>query len=315
MRSIQALGSANTQVFNADFNDVNVLARAIEFDAAFRPLDPGPEFAPATILKSDHISILKMRFNRGYHQCGCPPTGALCFGVPVAGVDDWFGAPYLDQSILPFSQTSGIDLVSRSGFEAYAITIAKDVVEDVADTFQLPVADTLSAPSSGALLPNSQSVQEFRSAINGLFSQDQPLLNTEHETQLIVQLILAGLTNAQIIDKSAPVVRAKALSRALEYLDQHLGEAISVGELSAACDISLRTLTRAFQQRFGMGPKAYLNRARLAAVRTQLSTGEREVVIADIANSQGFWHMGQFARDYRLVYGELPSETLQRSVD
>jgi AraC family ethanolamine operon transcriptional activator len=312
---IEATGSTNSQFLQASFNDVNVLGKAIEFDAAFRPLDPGPEFAPASILKSNHISILKMRFNRGYHQCGCPPTGALCFGVPVAGVDDWFGAQYLDQSILPFNQASGIDLVSRGGFEAYAITIAEDFIEEIADTFQLPIADTLSVPSSGAFLANSHSVQKFRSAINGLFNQDLPLLKPELETQLIVQLILAGLTDAPIIDKSAPVVRARALSRALEYLDQHQGEAISVGELSAACDISPRTLTRAFQERFGMGPKAYLNRVRLAAVRTQLSTGEREVLIANIANSQGFWHMGQFARDYRLVYGELPSETLQRSVD
>ena len=32
--------------------------------------------------------------------------------------------------------------------------------------------------------------------------------------------------------------------------------------------------------------------------------------VADAANEWGFWHMGQFAKDYRRMFGELPSETL-----
>jgi len=29
-----------------------------------------------------------------------------------------------------------------------------------------------------------------------------------------------------------------------------------------------------------------------------------------IANQYGFWHMGQFAKDYNNLFGELPSETI-----
>jgi len=32
-----------------------------------------------------------------------------------------------------------------------------------------------------------------------------------------------------------------------------------------------------------------------------------------VANAWGFWHMGQFARDYRRLFGELPSDTLRCS--
>jgi len=38
-----------------------------------------------------------------------------------------------------------------------------------------------------------------------------------------------------------------------------------------------------------------------------------EAGVAEIANAWGFWHMGQFARDYRFMFGELPSETLGRN--
>jgi AraC family ethanolamine operon transcriptional activator len=34
--------------------------------------------------------------------------------------------------------------------------------------------------------------------------------------------------------------------------------------------------------------------------------------ITGIANSWDGWHMGQFAKDYRRQFGELPSETLRR---
>ena len=35
--------------------------------------------------------------------------------------------------------------------------------------------------------------------------------------------------------------------------------------------------------------------------------------ITDVANNWDFWHMGQFAADYRKLFGELPSETLART--
>ena len=34
--------------------------------------------------------------------------------------------------------------------------------------------------------------------------------------------------------------------------------------------------------------------------------------IIDAASRWGFWHMGQFAADYRRKFGELPSETRNR---
>ena len=36
--------------------------------------------------------------------------------------------------------------------------------------------------------------------------------------------------------------------------------------------------------------------------------------VTDVANEWGFWHLGQFAADYRRHFGELPSETFERQV-
>jgi transcriptional regulator GlxA family with amidase domain len=84
----------------------------------------------------------------------------------------------------------------------------------------------------------------------------------------------------------------------------------------------VRTLERAFKEHFGIGPKAYLIRRRLSGARDALVRDDGPTAIVDVANEWGFWHMGQFAKDYRALFGELyralfgelPSETLGRHI-
>jgi AraC-like DNA-binding protein len=311
--STQLVATQPTQLTDVNFDDIGDLGRSFGWEMDFRQLNPGPQFIPAAAVAGNHVAVIRMSLNRGYHQRACPPPGTITFGIPERGAEDWFGAPCPAQSILPFNLPSGVDMVSRRGFLAYTLSFAEGFLRDVAETCQLPVADVLVAPCSGAFIPDSQAVQKLRRLIRSYFHDDGPLLDNEQETALAIELLRAGWGEAAIVKSSTPVARRKALARALDYINECQGEVIAVGELCAATGISWRTLTRAFQERFGLGPKAYLNRLRLTAVRTNLSTAGGEIGIADIANRHGFWHMGQFARDYRLVYGELPSATLRRS--
>jgi transcriptional regulator GlxA family with amidase domain len=83
-----------------------------------------------------------------------------------------------------------------------------------------------------------------------------------------------------------------------------------ISQLCADSGASKRTLSRGFRERFGLGPKAYFNYLRLNRVKSELLLGSTTRSIVDTANDWGFWHMGQFAKDYRRMFGELPSETL-----
>ena len=136
----------------------------------------------------------------------------------------------------------------------------------------------------------------------------------EEEESLAAHLLLAGLGNSAIADKSAPKVRARSVTTTLKYIEQHPADAVTIGEICAATGVSWRTLDRAFMERFGIGPKTYLQRARLSRAREQLAASHKgELRVSEIASNWGFWHMGQFAHDYRTVYGELPSETLDQN--
>jgi AraC family transcriptional regulator, ethanolamine operon transcriptional activator len=41
-----------------------------------------------------------------------------------------------------------------------------------------------------------------------------------------------------------------------------------------------------------------------------LRADPRSTRVIDVATEWGFWHMGHFAHDYRVMFGEAPSQTL-----
>jgi len=78
--------------------------------------------------------------------------------------------------------------------------------------------------------------------------------------------------------------------------------------------VSERTLQYVFIEQFGISPKRYVMNVRLNAVRKALLRAVPEkVTVSDIAHRFGFWHMSQFAADFRRLFGKLPSETLNKT--
>jgi AraC family ethanolamine operon transcriptional activator len=109
------------------------------------------------------------------------------------------------------------------------------------------------------------------------------------------------------------VPRGQIIRRSMDFVDQHEGEYLSVEELAAAAGVSERTLRDAFQQYVGVAPVRYLNRRTLHQVRRALKAADpSRATVTEIATQFGVWQLGRFARDYRYLFGELPSETLHQ---
>ena len=84
---------------------------------------------------------------------------------------------------------------------------------------------------------------------------------------------------------------------------------MSVIELALRLGVSRRTLQYACQSAVGIKPVSYLRAVRLSGARKEM----RHVrSVSEAATRWGFWHFGRFARDYRAMFGELPSETLKQ---
>lgn len=75
---------------------------------------------------------------------------------------------------------------------------------------------------------------------------------------------------------------------------------------------SRRTLQYSFKEETGQSPVHYLRALRLNAVRRSLLQDPTQR-IADAAARQGFFHQSYFSREYRRLFQEPPSLTLQRA--
>ncbi len=99
-----------------------------------------------------------------------------------------------------------------------------------------------------------------------------------------------------------------------EYLAAHVARPIYTEELCAALAASPSSLAEAFRTALGISPHRFLKLRRLAMVRAALLSREHPAaLVKSVAYSHGFWHLGQFAHDYRAMYGETPSDTLVRA--
>ena len=108
------------------------------------------------------------------------------------------------------------------------------------------------------------------------------------------------------------VPRRQVIRMAMDYDEQHDFENISVEQLATAAGVCERTLRDAFVSYFGAPPVQYLNRRSLNQVRKSLLAADPSAAtVTEIAIQFGIWQFGRFARDYRFLFGELPSETLR----
>lgn len=90
-------------------------------------------------------------------------------------------------------------------------------------------------------------------------------------------------------------------------------ESVAIDNLADAIDVPRRTLHRSFKELYGMGPQGYLRLVRLHMFREALLTGDH-TGIADAALGAGFQHFGRAAQYYHKQFGELPKQTLRRSL-
>lgn len=104
--------------------------------------------------------------------------------------------------------------------------------------------------------------------------------------------------------------RKKVVDCARQFLDYHLDEPVTVTQLCEITNVSRRTLQYSFESILGVSPIQYLRISRLNGVRRSLVQAKDGQAVSDIAAQWGFWHLSQFAKDYKQLFGETPSKTL-----
>ena len=300
-------------VTTAHFSDVRTMDQVSGWDNDFRQLDAGHVDISAAIRAGEYVSILEFSFNRAYHQRGQAPAGVMNFGIPLVALKDWYGQRFTLGEIVNFNHAAGFDCVSPADFHGVTFSVSEDFLLQVAEACHLPLTDRLLNPASGATVGTPASAGALISTIHSVL-RSQSTFSEEQQWGIAADLLIAASMDESMQDKSKLSARSKAAQTALTFIEEHSDDAITVGDICLHTGIAWRTLNRAFRERFAVTPKQYLQRQQLTRARGELiMTTPLSGRISDIANNAGFWHMGQFARDYHKLFGELPSVTLANS--
>jgi AraC family ethanolamine operon transcriptional activator len=128
----------------------------------------------------------------------------------------------------------------------------------------------------------------------------------------IVECMAANVMSSLPPDDAGWLPSARRLIRRVEeYLDEAGTRPVHVSEICAALTVSRRTLHRAFQEVFGLGPVTFLRHKRLCAIHSILrDSAPRSTTVGAVAMQQGFYELGRFSKYYFAMFGEHPSQTL-----
>ncbi len=170
-----------------------------------------------------------------------------------------------------------------------------------------------------AIDPSAEKMKRFKSSMDALLT-----LNTQHqpaiagpeghvlESECLRQLVDL-LTESKVEAKrpSGHDSPSRPVRHVIDFMHAHLNQPLTAITLCGQSGVSDRALRRYFRERFGMGPLAYHRIMRMHAARDALkATKGADGSVTDIARRFGFTRLGAFAAEYRIQFGELPSETL-----
>ncbi|MGY3586619.1 AraC-like DNA-binding protein [Bradyrhizobium sp. USDA 4341] len=142
-----------------------------------------------------------------------------------------------------------------------------------------------------------------------------------HPTMLVrlEELIIESLLMAQPNNFSAAIAAANGAApsaqvrKAMDYMREHIADAVSLGQVARHCGLSLRSLQAGFQRDLGTSPSRWLRAQRLDRVHAILLSSEPgSVAVTDVALQCGFFHLGDFSMRFKERFGEKPSAVLAK---
>ena len=308
-----------------EFRDFDEFAHAIEgWGLDWLQLDRGSLEAKLQQIATPNALLTRFYFSRKFHQRGTSPPGVRTFGFTGEQSPniEWRGNTGTDCHIVAFPANDHFEMVSHPRFHGDTVSIPEDRIRSVALFLGLP--DPLLSLSEGfAFLEiDPRRLATLRNTINRPHSTARMLGDlqpsdtdfNEMDFDIAAALISALSTNQNsVFSPRDSALRARSIRLALDFIEDHADEPPSIQDICRVSGVSWRTLNYAFHEKFGITPKQYLQATRLQRVRERILRSDPSSAIAEIAAHWGFWHMGQFARDYRKQFGELPSETLFRT--
>lgn len=122
--------------------------------------------------------------------------------------------------------------------------------------------------------------------------------------RLTLEVAVVEAVEAFTVLRGATPDHTRPVRRAMEYLRERVGDAITLDDLADHAGYDKFHLCRAFRAQVGMPPHAYLTHLRIAWAKVLLETGLRA---SEVATRVGFYDQSQLNRHFRRIVGTTPA--------
>ncbi|OTG87641.1 hypothetical protein B9T31_03845 [Acinetobacter sp. ANC 4558] len=135
----------------------------------------------------------------------------------------------------------------------------------------------------------------------------------EHLQQIIGLHVINEWANREKINLNQPHdIAPSYVDRAEEFIRSSLQYSPTIAEIAQTVGVSIRTLSSSFKKYKHMTIGQQVRQLRLEKTRQLLIKADIHANVMDIAHACGYINLGDFARQYKQKYGELPSQTIKR---
>ena len=229
------------------------------------------------------------------------------------------GEPVAASEVMCRPGSLDFELLTPDDFDIYGIVVRQQELQRLAEVQGVEWSDEVwQTPKRGSDPQVLQALRQDLHRLLTLAAMNGPRLPARLQQELMLTRVLDWLQASRQPPHPAPSHgrRRQVVERVREYVRANPDELLTITDLCERVHVSRRTLQYSFESVLGISPLKFLRLVRLNAVRRQLSRPVPESQwqpLASIAARWGFWHPGEFARDYRDLFGENPSVTRERA--
>jgi AraC family ethanolamine operon transcriptional activator len=266
----------------------------------------------------DCVQLFREVTSNSLQQTGALPEGTIAVGAPVLlqGNATFCGRLCDGQQLHVFSGKDQFEFFSPRGLDIVGFVLDEQDLRSALTSDELDdVMPSLARPhlrfaDIGALNRMRTIFLDVCEIVAEPDASARDRVRLSSMSRDLIAAIVGGLAHGYGDRFDVPQAKRALIVRdARDVISEWSQDIKCIADLCRELGVSRRALQQSFQDTLGVKPSAYMRAVRMNGARRAIKT---ENSVAEAATLWGFWHFGRFARDYNMMFGELPSEAFRR---
>lgn len=295
------------QIFHDAYNFANQI---VQGKIEHFQLETGAFYGELTQIITNKVIVGAHSMNLSILQIGTGPKGYITFLIPKSTEQNVSWRKFnINEKRIGILKGDGLHFaITPPNFFGIPISLRNDYLNELLKKYGYDEKIYKLIQQSEIVILNDEDVfklQQLLNTINNAKKVEEDLM-----IHKLPELLLKAIVNvADQLPKKISTPQQILLSKILVYIQKNLNRKVNTLEICEYFKISERNLRSIFGEIIGISPIKYIKIIKLNKARKDILNTKGNIEINLIANKWGFHHSGQFAIDYKKLFGELPSET------